>query len=331
MRGMRDVLESSFSSGSKYALPLDLVRQLIFLLRARSAGVRTVVAHFAGYHTILPVLLGFRTHIIIAGSDACSFPGINYGSFRKAGMRLAISYSLRNACTILPVHASLVRFQNTFSDLGPAEQGYAHFVRGLQVPSVPIPYGFNTTFWAPLLLERHPLSVLCVAFGASAGNAVHFRKGVDLILTAAIAMPDHSFTVIGAENLRSYSSGPANVQFLGVLDPAELRNAYATHSIYAQLSVMEGFPNALCEAMLMGCIPLVSNITSMPDIVGEAGLVIRARHGPLLIAAIQEVDSWDEATVQRTRIAARGRVAGCTMDLRIEHLIAVIQKDAGAR
>jgi len=124
-----------------------------------------------------------------------------------------------------------------------------------------MPYGFNTSFGAPLLLERQSLSVLCVAFGANAVNAVHFRKDVDLIPGAGIAMPDHSFLVIGAEHLRSYSSGPANVQFLGVLGPAELRNAYANHSIHAQLSVMEGFPNALCEDMLMGCTPTVSNIT----------------------------------------------------------------------
>lgn len=76
LRKRRNVMVHLFEHGAKWMLPIDLVAQLWFLLKARVAGVRDVFVHFGGYHAVLPILLDFRTHIIIAGSDACSFPGI---------------------------------------------------------------------------------------------------------------------------------------------------------------------------------------------------------------------------------------------------------------
>jgi len=327
LRTRLKVREHRFSTGGAWLLPWDLLRQFIFLIACRISGVRVVLAHFAGFHTVLPVLLGFRTHIIVAGSDACSFPGIDYGSFRKPLMRRAMSASMRGARTVLPVHTSLERFTNTFSEFGQQEQGYATFVHGLKTPSIAVPYGFDMEHWSTSASTPDPKSVLCVATGTEPDNAVHFRKGVDLIIEAAIQLPDHRFTVVGATDPGHYRGLPGNVRILGRCTPDRLRSELAHHSIYVQPSVMEGFPNALCEAMLMGCIPVVSNITSMPEIVGQTGMVIHERTPQALANAIAATSSLAPSDQILRRKAAIARIGPYTMERRTNTLLKVLQAE----
>ena len=42
-----------------------------------------------------------------------------------------------------------------------------------------------------------------------------------------------------------------------------------------QLSLREGFTNEVCEAMLSGCVPVVSDVNALPDIAGSGGFVLR--------------------------------------------------------
>lgn len=329
IEALRDTMvvdEHRFSSGPTWLLAWDLLRQAIFLLRCRLKGIRHAFIHFAGYHSVLPTLFGFRTHIIIAGSDACSFPGIGYGSFRKPLMARAMAYSMRNAKHLLPVHASLKRFRNCYSDLGPVDQGYEHFVHCTIAPTIPIPYGFDAQQWQILQRSDQRQGVLCVATGALPGNAVHYRKGVDLLLEAASNLPDHRFTVIGAVEPRAYQGLPDNVRILGKCTPDDLRKELLTHAIYAQPSVMEGFPNALCEAMLMGCIPVVSSITSMPAIVGDVGEIVQRRTSTSLISAIRRISSLPFPDVQRRQEAARDRILEFTLERRTKALKELLQE-----
>ena len=320
------VFDHSFNSGPSWWLPWDLLRQAIFLFKARQKSARTVICHFAGWHSVLPVLFGFRTFIIVAGSDSCSFPLIDYGSFRKRGMRWAMSISMRNAERILPVHASLERFSNSYSDAGPKAQGYAHFIRDLRTPSTAIPYGFDHELWDPPSDQRDLRSVLTIATAASFGNAIHFRKGIDLLIEAAKSLPQIKFTVIGTDR-DSYRRMPSNMEFHGTVPPEELRLHFARHSIYAQPSIMEGFPNALCEAMLMGCIPIASAMTSMPEIVGDAGAIIAERDPAFLIKTIEMFISMDEDELRIRRERSRDRMKHYTMDARVERLLQVIGHD----
>ena len=42
-----------------------------------------------------------------------------------------------------------------------------------------------------------------------------------------------------------------------------------------QLSISEGFPNSLCEAMLCECIPIGSSVGGIPNIIDKAGYIIK--------------------------------------------------------
>ena len=57
--------------------------------------------------------------------------------------------------------------------------------------------------------------------------------------------------------------------------PQELKILYNESKFYFQLSNTEGFGVALCEAMLCGCVPIVSDVNFLPSIVGNSGFVLK--------------------------------------------------------
>ncbi len=52
-----------------------------------------------------------------------------------------------------------------------------------------------------------------------------------------------------------------------------MKQLYQNTKFYFQGSRLEGLPNAVCEAMLCGCIPIGSRVFGIPDIIGNTGLL----------------------------------------------------------
>ena len=70
------------------------------------------------------------------------------------------------------------------------------------------------------------------------------------------------------------AAAPANVELTGWLSQEDLLERYRRATVYVQASRHEGFGLAVAEAMLAGCVPVVVNTTAMPEVVGEAGVLI---------------------------------------------------------
>jgi glycosyltransferase involved in cell wall biosynthesis len=57
--------------------------------------------------------------------------------------------------------------------------------------------------------------------------------------------------------------------------------------VYVQASRHEGFGLAVAEAMLAGCVPVVMNVTAMPEVVGDAGVLIESQRPEDVAAGIR--------------------------------------------
>ena len=93
-----------------------------------------------------------------------------------------------------------------------------------------------------------------------------------MIIEVAQLLPECEFYIIGGDKINIEL--PNNVHPIGNMPHSELPNFIAEKQFYLQLSMSEGFPNALCEAMLAGCVPIVSKVGAMPQIIGESGYVL---------------------------------------------------------
>ena len=65
---------------------------------------------------------------------------------------------------------------------------------------------------------------------------------------------------------------------------------YQKHKIFVLPSLTEGLPNTLCEAMLCGCIPIVSNVGVMPDLVNGFGYVLKTKNVQTLTHIISQAE-----------------------------------------
>lgn len=299
---------NEFLRGSKWLLPVALMRQFVWLIQ-RQAWRRDIICHFSGYHAVLPSILGRRCWIILAGSDCAAIPAIHYGNHAHTLLARATSFAVRHATHLLPVHASLIARNQSYADIMPSNQGIRAFVPGLNTPWTEVPYGFGTDDWTPdQAIDREPDRFLCVAGPAEPGNRVHFLKGVDLLLSIAERVPMARFTIVGLADPEAYPAPPANVRFTGRLDAAALRDQYRSSTFYVQFSLSEGMPNALCEAMLCGCIPIVSNVASMPHVIGPHGFVLDQRDAAMGAEVCTRAMALDRKDRARFAAGARQRI-----------------------
>lgn len=322
-----EVHQHALLRGPKWSLPWRLVLQALFLIR-HGAWNKNVMCHFAGYHSVLPAIIGRRCLIILAGNDCASFPNIGYGNHRKLLLGWATRFSARHADHLLPVDGTLIRCIQTYDDGAPAHQGITSFAPDLDTPYTVVPYGFDAFQWRPdERNEREAGLAICVAVGIAPNNATHLRKGIDLLIETAKEFPSMRFVVVGATDAWIYSELPPNLRVLGRVGPDQLRRLLATATWYLQVSVMEGFPNALCEAMLCGCIPIVSNVAAMPRIVDGIGFIVPNRNVVQLVSALRMAAGLsDEERIRRSQ-AARERIEQQhPVELRERALLSVLQR-----
>ncbi len=283
-------------------LAVQFLKQLSFFL---FCGFRYnfFLIWFADIHAFIPVLIGkiFRidSAIVIGGFDAVSIPELNYGLFcANKPRQILAKFAIRNASILLPVDGTLIENTNYFADKtgNGLPVGVRHFVKGIKGEIRVVPTGYDPDFWKPVAgIIRHK-SVVTV--GSIPDWKRWHLKGCDFLAQVAAELPEIPFHIYGVSEtmmaeLRK-ASLPENVHLHGSVTSEELPAIYSSHQIYAQLSMSEGLPNVLCEAMLCGCIPVGSEVNGIPKVIGDKNLIIRKKEIEKAIAALTYATSLAE-------------------------------------
>jgi glycosyltransferase involved in cell wall biosynthesis len=271
-----ELIINTYNWNRKELAPFYLIAQFLHLL-SRISEVQFVFVHFGGYWSFFPALLGkiFQkpVFIVLHGTDCAAIPQLNYGSLRIPLLKWFCKKSYEWASLLLPVSESLVKSENNFLANGkPLPNGFLYHFPSLQTPYKVIYNGFDENFWKQKTIEEKQEK----SFISVLSSSQFVLKGGDLIIELAKRLKDCQFTIVGMETPSGFQI-PNNLSFLGKLTQQQLKAEFYRHSYYFQLSSFEGFGCALCEAMLCGCIPIVSQVNILPDIVGETGEIIPKR------------------------------------------------------
>jgi glycosyltransferase involved in cell wall biosynthesis len=278
----------------RYAVQEWFVRSRAINLVATWRAVRRadlVFGWFASWHTFFPVLfarwLSKPALVVIGGYDVARVDAAAYGSQRSALKRNMVRIIARCATQLLAFSQSAQREALQHQVAVPERLTVAH----LGVPERAQPH-----------VERDARLVITVG---GVGRTNLLRKGLQPFVQAAAHLPDLQFVLAGKwfddsiETLRANAG--ANVAFTGYLSDADLQTLYAKASIYVQASLHEGFGMSVAEAMLMGCIPVVTNVGALPEVVGDCGFYAADNSPQAVAAAIRQALAADEALRQRAR------------------------------
>ena len=284
-------------TSSKFLLPWVFVKQFFFLLVCLPR-YKVVISQFGGYHSFLPGLLGKLygvPHIIICcGSDCVAYPSLQYGNLRKGLLKWFIGKSYALADLLCPVHEKLMGYDNSYYPEDIKKQGVLNFFPGLKTAVFPVENGYDPEVWKPQGEKK--IQFLTVAGSMEDANRAKL-KGVDLVEQLTAFFPNYEFILIGANRVAQTHQDPPNLKRIAFVPNSEIVRYYQASRFYLQLSISEGFPNALSEAMSSGCIPIVSNVSSMPEIVGNVGFVVKHRSLEELVETVKMALNADLETL----------------------------------
>lgn len=226
-----------------------------------------VLCWFGSYQaflTFLPARLCGRKCIVIAsGYDVANEPELHYGGLRSGLRRWLGLWAFRWAHQVLAVSAFSAQEAMQNARVPPAKLRVIH-------------HGVDAQMFCPSQdVSTARQGVLTVGIVESVNLSV---KGLSLFVEAARHLPNVPFILVGPWQDGAIATlkalAPPNVHFVGGLFGHDLVQCMATAKVYAQLSAYEAFGMAVAEAMLCGCVPVVSDRGALPEVVGELGFIV---------------------------------------------------------
>ncbi len=274
-----NVIDFVFSQKSKILTPFTFFHQLVQIILYWNK-YHIILSQIAGYHTLIPSLLSYlklKKHIIILhGTDCNIIPEIGYGNLQKPVLKWFTKQSILKANLLLPVSHSLVDNKSEYYTENKISLGLRKNIVGFNTPYTIIHNAVEADKFRIITTDREPFTFITVAFGLEKKKNV-LLKGVDLIIDLAKKNPEYTFTILGSNSIYNYKNDLKNVTIIPKVAHNKLIDYYNQNKYYLQLSISESFGLSLCEAMLCGCIPIVSDVGIMPEIVEDKGFILMSR------------------------------------------------------
>lgn len=297
--------------GNFYSLTVVVatgVRAVVrYLLALKKATV--TYSWFASVYSSLLVLLtklfGRRSVIVLGGVDVADIRELNYGIWNSWWRAPIVRFGI--------MHANAVIAVDMFLKIE-AMRLAKYDGRNITV----LPTGYDAEVWKPAGV-KHPLILMVASCPDDARVKI---KGVDFFLDAARSLPDLQFVLVGptaavVQSLRI----PENVRIHAFLPPHDLLLLYQEAKVYAQLSMREGLPNSLCEAMLCECVPVGTHSGGIPTAIGDTGYL--CEHGNIAEAQ-RQMKAALHAPPDRGKAARKRIVDQFSLDRRQQALQSLI-------
>ncbi len=281
----------------------------------------------AFYSVLFAKIFRKKSIIVVGGVDAACEYSIGYGYFCKFFPRLVVTSLYRMVDKILVVDHSLKR--NLIK--------YLPFKKIVNNKTFIVPTGYDSKEWTP---TSKPKENTVLTVGTVNTNTL-FRKGFITFIQAARKFPKTKFVLVGKLSLPirtilslvNFHSGsvsslhlPENLKLTGFVSKEELLKYYRKAKVYCQLSLFEGLPNALCEAMLCECVPVGTFANGIPKAIGNIGFYVKFEEISSIVEGIRKALNTNSnlGALARKRIIAK-----FTLDKRKRELIRIIDETIG--
>jgi glycosyltransferase involved in cell wall biosynthesis len=251
-----------------------------------------VFGWFASWHTFWPLTLAWllrRPSVLVTGGyDTARMPEIGYG--------------LQYRRLLGPISRWVMRRATRLVTNSHYAAGEVRAIPGMDSAQVTVVYhGIPDPFGA---LPGKPPEPLALTVGIVDERNLD-RKGLQPFVAAAALLPGVRFVLVGrwdgaaVERLRA--AGGPNVTLTGWVEEAELREWYRRATVYVQPSLHEGFGMSVAEAMLAGCVPVVTAAGALPEVVDAAGVLIDSAAPRDVAAGVERALAMDDEARRRAR------------------------------
>ena len=242
----------------------QMLRQLVYLL-FYGWKYDAFYIWFGDYHSLLPVLFakvfGKKSFLVIGGYDVARIPNLKYGSFIKKYRGFCTINSFRYASKNICISKYIQRKVNWL-------------IKKENSTLIYNCVNFEDKTEPRLELKHN----LIITVGVIETEQTFYLKGIDTFIETAKLLPEYKFLIIGLDKTKLnhlLKNLPENLAIEGKLPHEALAGYYLQAKIYCQLSRSESFGVALAEGMFYNCIPIVTNVGGMPEVVGDTGYIVK--------------------------------------------------------